>query len=99
MEMNYRKSSQFLMPAEKEKENIGEYGLYPTHSLGEGKIQLGFESLAAELQKHKTIIIDGYQGVFYENIREKLDAFFQKASVKTNWINVSEYLKPEAEID
>jgi mannose-6-phosphate isomerase class I len=95
----YRKSSQLLMLAEKEKESIGDYGLYPTHSLGEGKIQLGFESLAAELQKHKTVIIDGYQGVFFENVRKNLEVYFQKSGIKTNWIDVSKTLKPEAEID
>lgn len=99
MNKEYRKSSQLLMPAEKEKESIGDYGLYPTHSLGEGKIQLGFESLAAELQKHKTVIIDGYQGVFFENVRKNLEVYFQKSGIKTNWIDVSKTLKPEAEID
>ena len=95
----YRKSSQFLMPAQKEAETIGEYGLYPTHSLGEGKIHVGFTNLAAELAKHKIVIIDGYQGVFFENIRENLEQLYAKAAVKTNWINVADALKPEAEID
>lgn len=95
----YRKSSQFLMPAEKEKESVGDYGLYPTHSLGEGKICIGFESLAFELQKHKTIILDGYQGVFYENIRENLNACFEAEGLNVNWIDVSECLKTEAEIN
>lgn len=99
MNKEFRKSSQFLMPAQKEMESAGDYGLYPTYSLGDGKIHLGFKKLAAELQKYKTVIIDGFQGVFYENIREKLEIAFCKAGVKTNWISVSEYLKTEAEID
>lgn len=99
MNKEYRKSSQFLMPAKKENESVGDYGLYPTHTLGEGKIHEGFEGLATELQKHKTIIIDDYQGVFYENVREELEAYFCSAGVKTNWINISACLKPEAEID
>jgi hypothetical protein len=40
--MNYRESSQFLMPAKKGSENIGEYGLYTTYSLGEGINTIGF---------------------------------------------------------
>lgn len=99
MNKEYRKSSQFLMPAEKESESVGDYGLYPTHSLGKGKIQQGFEELATELQKHKTVIIDGYQGVFYENVRNKLEANFQKSGIKTNWIDVSKMLKSETEIN
>jgi mannose-6-phosphate isomerase class I len=97
--MNYRKTEQFLMPAHKQKENIGRYGLYPTHSVGDGKIHTGFESLATEIQKNKTIIIDGYLGVFYENVKNKLQNNFEKLGLKTNWIDTSQALKPEAEID
>uniref|UniRef100_UPI0032176F9B class I mannose-6-phosphate isomerase n=1 Tax=uncultured Draconibacterium sp. TaxID=1573823 RepID=UPI0032176F9B len=96
---DYRKSSQYLMPAKKGDEQVGDYGLYPTHSLEEGKIHLGFESLATELKNSNTVILDGYQGVFYENIKENLDVHFKKAGILANWINVSDYLKPELEID
>jgi hypothetical protein len=60
---------------------------------------LGFKSLAVELHKHKTIIIEGYQGVFYENIRKNLEPYFQEEGIKTNWINVSNTLKTEDEIN
>ena len=96
---NYRNSSQFLMPNEKQQKNIGEYGLYPTHSVGEGKIFKGFENLAAEIQNHKTIIIDGYLGVFYENTKENLQSEFEKNGLKINWIDVSKALKSETEIE
>ncbi|MHA7108651.1 class I mannose-6-phosphate isomerase [Sunxiuqinia elliptica] len=96
---NWRKTSQYLMPAQKEEESAGDYGLYPAHSLGEGKIHLGVESLVEELEKHETIIIDGYQGVFFEKLKEKLDAQFKQKGIDVNWIDVAEYLKPEAEIN
>lgn len=96
---NWRKTSQYLMPAQKEEESAGDYGLYPAHSLGEGKIHLGVESLVEELEKHETIIIDGYQGVFFGKLKEKLDAQFKQKGIDVNWIDVAEYLKPEAEIN
>ncbi|WP_430972290.1 class I mannose-6-phosphate isomerase [Sunxiuqinia rutila] len=96
---NWRKTSQYLMPAQKEEESAGDYGLYPAHSLGEGKIHLGVESLVEELEKHETIIIDGYQGVFFGTLKEKLDAQFKQKGIDVNWIDVAEYLKPEAEIN
>jgi mannose-6-phosphate isomerase class I len=96
---NWRESSQYLMPAKKENENIGDYGLYPGHALGEGKIVQGFESLGEELLKSKTIIMDGYQGVFFWNIKENLDRFLKQKSISANWIDVSECLKPEKEIN
>ncbi len=87
------------MSAKKMQETVGDYGLYPTHRLSEGKIHLGFESLVSEIEKHKTIIIEGYQGVFFENIRKNFDKLFQQKKISVNWINVTEYLKSEYEID
>ncbi len=95
----WRKSSQFIMPAEKQKENIGKYGLYPTHSVDEEKIFAGFESMAKEIQHKKTVIIDGYIGVFFENVRTQLHKYFSESGLNVNWINVAEALKPESEID
>ncbi len=99
MNNNFRKSSQFLMPEQKQLEVKGKYGLYPTHSLGEGKIFTGFESLAEDIQKHKTVIIDGYEGVFFEDIRKTLQDVFAKIRLKVNWIDVFAALKSEPEID
>jgi mannose-6-phosphate isomerase class I len=96
---SWRKTDQYIMPADKQKENVGRYGLYPVHSVGEDKIYTGFESLAVEIQNSKTIIIDGYLGVFYENLKKNLQNKFEKLGVKTNWIDTSIALKPEVEID
>lgn len=96
---NFRNSSQFILPAEKQKENIGKYVLYPTHSLGKEKIFAGFESLAKEIQHKKTVVIDGYIGVFFENVRTQLHKYFSESGLIVNWINVAEALKPESEID
>lgn len=95
----WRNSSQFLMPASKRKESVGRYGLYPSHSVGENKIFRGFEGLAEEIELHKTVIIDGYVGVFFENFRNQLQQYFDRKELKTNWIDVSKALKPEPEID
>ncbi len=100
MENNtWRKSSQFLMPAKKTEEVQKKYRIYPVHPLGEGKITYGFESLAAEIQQHKTIIIDGYIGVFFEDFRKHLQHYFDDNGINVNWLNVATALKPEKEID
>jgi len=96
---DYRKTSQFLMPSTKQVEKIGKYGLFPTHPAGQDKIFTGFESLASEIHNHKTIIIDGYLGVFFENIKENLQHNFEKQGLKTNWIDISKALKNESEIN
>jgi mannose-6-phosphate isomerase class I len=95
----WRNSSQFLMPASKQKENIGKYDLYPTHSVGKNKIFNEFEKLAKEIQQHKSVIIDGYIGVFFEEFKEKLNAELNKLDKNVVWHSVDEALKPESEID
>jgi mannose-6-phosphate isomerase class I len=96
---NWRKSSQFLMPAKKEQEEQNKYRIYPAHPMQNGKIKYGFESLAAEIQQYKTVIIDGYIGVFFDDFRKKLQLYFDKKGLIVNWLNVATALKPEDEID
>ena len=96
---DFRKTSQFVMPGKKQTEVKGKYSLYPSHLIGEGKIFFGFYSLASEIQNYKTIIIDGYVGVFFENVKKNLANVFDEKGLKVNWIDVSATLKSEFEID
>ncbi|MEZ5106557.1 MAG: class I mannose-6-phosphate isomerase [Draconibacterium sp.] len=99
MNDNFRKSSQYIMPAKYKDQVEGKYRIYPYHSLGTDKIFDGFESLAAEISKYNSVIIDGYIGVFFEDFRKRLEEKFSVLKLKINWLNVSEALKPEAVID
>jgi mannose-6-phosphate isomerase class I len=94
-----RKTAQFLLPEIKPEVKTGQYDLYPTHSLGAGKIHSGFEKLAAEMAGYSTVIIDGYQGVFFNEIREQLHSCFEIMGLAVNWINMAEALKPSGEIE
>jgi len=93
----YRKSSQFIMPAKKTHAKPGKYDIYPAHSLGEGKIFCGYEKLAREILQHQTVIIEGFVGVFWENLKSNLQHYFENYSV--NWIDITLAFKPEKEID
>jgi mannose-6-phosphate isomerase class I len=99
LKSEWRKSSQFIMPAKKQAESTGKYGLYPTHVVGKRKIFKGFESLATEILSQKTVIIDGYIGVFFENFSSQLQQYFEEDGLKVNWMDVSTALKNEIEID
>ncbi len=96
---NYRKSSQYLMPVIKKSPTQGKYDIYPTHILEKGLIFTGYESLAKEIIKHKTIMIDGYIGVFFEDIKNYLQKYFRRMNLKVKWNDVSAFLKPEVEIN
>ncbi len=96
---NWRNSSQYLLPVEGHNGTKEQYRIYPTHSLGEGRIFTGFASLANELKQHKAIIIDGYIGVFFENFKDNLQEQFDRYKLTVNWMDVSAALIPEKEIE
>lgn len=96
---NWRKSSQFILPAWKANADKGKYNIYPAHSLGGNKVFLGAGSLYKQIAESLLVVIDGYAGVFFEIIKDKLQEYFDQAGRSVNWIDVSTSLKPEAEID
>jgi mannose-6-phosphate isomerase class I len=96
---DWRKTAQYLMPAKKEETAKGEYDIYPTLRLEEGKIGIGFESLAKTLADERVLIVDGYVGVFFDDFSKKLDAEFYRLGKKAAWFSMDKALKKEAEID
>ncbi|HDR50319.1 MAG TPA: hypothetical protein ENN90_01675 [Mariniphaga anaerophila] len=99
MKNNWRNSSQFLMPAVKQKTQKGKYDIYPTHVLEDEKIYKGFESLANKLMQHRTILMDGFVGVFFEDFKKNLQKYFDQKKLNIHWVDTSTALKSEAEIE
>jgi mannose-6-phosphate isomerase class I len=97
--MNWRKTTQQLAPAIWSPTAPGEYDTYPAHSISSGKIMLGYDTLAGSLAGHKQVIIDGFGGVFWPQLRAQLDAAFVRRGIRTHWTNVQESVRPAAEID
>jgi mannose-6-phosphate isomerase class I len=95
----WRKTDQPLLPYEKPSTHEGYYDIYPSFKLDENKIFEGFESLAEVFTKHKTVILDGYVGVFFDQFRDNLDAALKKRGIRTSWKSTSEFLKPPAIIE
>jgi mannose-6-phosphate isomerase class I len=96
---NWRKTDQYLMPARKEVDEKKVYDIYPTLKIAEGKIFLGFDELASKLMNEKTLIVDGYVGVFFEEFRKNLDEVFAFSGKKTAWFSVEKALHDEDEIE
>ena len=96
-----RKSSQFLMPARLTDRTVAgdNYDIYPVCNVGDNKIFNGYASLAQWIINEKTVVIDGYAGVFYDSITDELSKEFNSKGLKVNWINTSAYLKTEEEVD
>jgi mannose-6-phosphate isomerase class I len=96
---NWRNTAQYLMPATKNGTEKGRYDIYPTLKIEEGLINAGFDSLAEIIKGERTVIIDGYTGVFYDWFRETMDQALRKLHVKALWWEAETAMKPEAEIN
>jgi mannose-6-phosphate isomerase class I len=95
----WRKTEQHLLPELKPFHSEGEYDIFPSYKLGENEIHSGFEFLADVLMKHRIVVIDGYIGVFYDQICRNLEKIFKNKRIKTSWKFTSVYLKHQKVID
>ncbi len=95
----WRKTTQKLAPALRPEAPPGQYDIYPAFPVGPGRIELGYDALAARLVGHRKVVIDGYGGVFWANFRAQLDAALRRIGIQARWLNVEDALRPEPEID
>jgi mannose-6-phosphate isomerase class I len=97
LEVEWRRTSQYLLPLEKPSPEKGIYDIYPAHRIADGQISAGFESLAAELAKHRAVMIDGFSGVFFADFRENLDSALREKGLNPYWITTESFLKDRKE--
>ncbi|MBV4359695.1 class I mannose-6-phosphate isomerase [Pinibacter aurantiacus] len=100
--MTCRKTTQSLMPAvtkDVKQLNAGKYDIYPFASLGEGKINNGYRSLAQWIKNQSAVAIDGYIGNDWNGVRSELDEILSKEGLAINWIRTTDLLKTESEIE
>jgi mannose-6-phosphate isomerase class I len=100
-ESERRLSLQPILPqrVQQDRQTTNNYQLFPAHQLGSGKIFSGYESLAAWILKQSRVIIDGYSGVLWQDVRAVLTEVFDAKGVKVNWIDMTSYLKTPGDID
>ncbi|WP_223170352.1 class I mannose-6-phosphate isomerase [Maribacter aquimaris] len=96
--MMKRKTSQFLIPVEKKEQVDSSYSIYPSFSIESGAINEGYTTLAMELAKSDTLVLDGYVGVDWNEVITSLDAAFQNMGLSTSIQNIDGFLKPEEEL-
>ena len=96
-----RKTAQYLMPARitGEEELKKGYHIYPFFSLGTNKIFNGYASLSNWIMEQKTVVIEGYAGVFWEQVQEEISKCLSQKGVTASWIKTSDYLKAAPLID
>lgn len=97
--LHWRKTEQPLLPLKQEDKITESYNLYPFQKLAAKQIFYGFESLANQLASGKIIKLDGYVGVYFEDIKTRLQRHFEAFGLIVNWINSAGFFKSETEID
>lgn len=86
----------------------GAYDPYPAHQLEPGVIGKGATALARELAPtsahdvsgtSRAVVLDGYVGVLWDELRAALDRVLAADGVSVTWLDVSTALRPDAEIE
>jgi mannose-6-phosphate isomerase class I len=97
--MTARKTSQELVPLHRPSVAHEQYDIYPAFPIGNGKISAGVDALANALRQHSRVMIDGYIGVCWDDLRDKLDAALATRDIRAFWQDVRGAYLPEAQID
>jgi predicted NBD/HSP70 family sugar kinase/mannose-6-phosphate isomerase class I len=91
----FRKSLQPLLPIQKSSAIKDSYDVFPAYKLAIGKIETGFDALAKEIALHKTVVIDGYSGVLWDEFINQLNKALIATNVNPIWFDIISCLKPE----
>lgn len=95
----WRKTTQTLAPATHTPSSSGQYDLYPSFDVGTGKIATGYEALADLMSGAPRVVMDGYGGVFWDELRTGLEAVFQARGIRSAWVNVDDALLPAEQLE
>lgn len=89
----WRNTGQYLLPVTKESSRAEKYDIYPTFNAGADKFFTGFDLLAKRLKEYQVIIIDGYNGVFFDHFRRNLEKCLKNFGYSTSWTETTLFLK------
>lgn len=94
-----RHTQQFIAPTNSTATPSGEYDIYPAFPLGKGKIGKGINQLADWIEKHSQIKIDGYIGVFWDELIIKLGEELRKRGKNVRFFHSSVAMKDPQTIE
>ena len=80
-----RKTTQIVLPVKKQIEDPEAYDIYPSLDLGTGKVKCGYDALAERIKGNKTIIIDGYVGVLFDDFIAQMNISLAKVGIQPLW--------------
>jgi mannose-6-phosphate isomerase class I len=75
------------------------YDIYPSFVIAEDQVHEGYESLADLLLKNTSIIIDGYAGVHWGQLKEEISRRAEQSGISVGWVHSEEFLRDEEDIE
>lgn len=87
-----------MLPVRKPLFVEGKYDIYPSLKINDNQIFAGFETIAEKIKNYKNVIIDGYNGVFFDSFQVQLDKILLKNGHKVSWKKTSDFYKPAWQI-
>lgn len=93
-----RKTTQPLLPVNAVVKENGEYNVFPSFSVA-SEVFVGFDTLANQIAGHKTVVIDGFGGVLWENFRQHLNSALLEKNKNVLWYDIDSCLKSFDEIN
>lgn len=94
-----RKTTQPLLPLRHTSAPPGCYDIYPAHTLSSGSIEHGYDMLARRISGERVVVIDGFAGVFWNEIRLRLDEALRRIGINAQWTCIDDWQREPREID
>lgn len=95
----WRNSAQHLLPARAAPAAPGQYDIYPAFQLAPGDIATGYGPIARALAGARQATLDGYVGVFWDDMRAGVDAELARMGLRAAWLPAEQALLPAAAIE
>ncbi|WP_081852554.1 ROK family protein [Prevotella sp. 10(H)] len=99
MDSEKRKTTQLLIPEKVSPTSEGKYNIYPGFPIGSGKIHAGSKALASWIIQYKTVVIDGYVGVLWDEFIKNIDEELAKLGKKALWFHTDAAMLEPDKID
>lgn len=93
-----RQTNSFILPLKTPERHPGKYELYPSFEV-EGDIFTGVGKLAEKLAGSRVVVMDGFEGVFWEQLVSRLSSALTACGKKVSTADVSGAMKSADEID
>lgn len=97
--ISLRDTTQPLAPVSIQPTPPGVYDVYPAFPVEDGEIFTGFDTLADWICQRNEVVIDGYVGVFWDIVREKLTAKLKTHGKRFVWREVQSAMLDEKSLD